>query len=128
MPSFRAVLVPFVLVPLALLSAACLRPEVAADGGVAPLTVERVAEGGGTRLEVVAPDGVKLSAAVQPVLELDDGRTVRFESDAVSADSLYFTAPPTGWIEAQPDEVRGVLKAGICDEQTSTCRRVTVQI
>jgi hypothetical protein len=116
------------LVPLALLTASCLRPDAAADGGVPPLTVERVAEGEGTRLQVVAPEGVKLSAAVEPVLELSDGRTVRFESDAVSADSLYFTAPPTGWVEAQPDEVRGVLKAGICDEETSTCRRVTVRI
>ncbi|MGE5926731.1 MAG: hypothetical protein ACM357_05210 [Gemmatimonadota bacterium] len=123
MPSLRAA-----LVPLALLAASCLRPDAGADGGVAPLTVERIAEGTGTRLQVVAPEGVKLSAAVQPVLELDDGRTVRFESEAVSTDSLYFTAPPTGWIEARPDEVRGVLNAGICDEETSTCRRVTVEI
>ena len=116
------------LLPLSLLAASCLRPDVETNGGVPPLTVERVAEGRGTRLHVVAPDGVKLSAAVQPVLRLDDGRTVRFESGAVSADSLYFTAPPTGWIEAAPEEVRGVLDAGICDEQTSTCRKVTVQI
>jgi hypothetical protein len=100
---------------------------MAADGGV-PLTIARSAEGGGTRLHVVAPDGVKLSAAVQPVLRLDDGRTVRFDSDAVSADSLYFTAPPTSWIDAPPEQIRGVLNAGICDEETSTCRRVTVQI
>ena len=117
-----------VVLPLALLSVACLRPDVPADGGVPPLTVERLAEGGGTRLHVVAPEGVKLSAAVQPVLTLDDGRTVRFDTSAVSTDSLYYTAPPTGWIAAPPDQVRGTLKAGICDDQTSTCRRVTVEI
>lgn len=116
------------LLPLTLLTASCLRPDVQADAGVPALTVERVAEGGGTRLHVVAPEGVKLSAAVQPLLRLDDGRTVRFDTSAVSVDSLYYTAPPTGWIEAPPEEVRGVLNAGICDEQTSTCRRVTVEI
>ena len=116
------------LLSLAALTTACLRPDVPADAGVPPLTVERLAEGRGTRLHVVAPEGVKLSAAVQPVLTLEDGRTVRFDTSAVSTDSLYYTAPPTGWIEASPDQVRGILKAGICDEETSTCRRVTVEI
>lgn len=117
------------LLPLVLLASACVRPDVQADasGGLG-LAVERIAEGGGTRLLVVAPENVKLSAAVKPVLHLENGGVVRFDTTAVSADSLYYTAPPAAWTGTPPGEIRGVLHAGICDDVTSTCRRVTVEI
>ncbi|HEU4827845.1 MAG TPA: hypothetical protein VFT04_01490 [Gemmatimonadales bacterium] len=116
------------LLPLVLLASACVRPDVQADAGAPELAVERIAQGGGTRLLVVAPENVKLSAAVKPVLRLENGGVVRFDTTAVSADSLYYTAPPAAWVETPPTEIRGVLHAGICDEVTSTCRRVTVEI
>lgn len=122
MPPIRAALLPLSLV------AACLRPDMRADAAAPALVVERTVEGSGTRLRVVAPEGVKLSAAVKPVLRLERGDTVRFDTSAISADSLYFTAPPAAWVEAPPSDIRGVLHAGICDDATSTCRRVTVEI
>ena len=108
--------------------AACLRPDVEDDGGVPAIVVARVPEGSGTRLHVVAPEGVNLSAAVKPVLTLESGTVVRFDTTAVSSDSLYYTAPPGAWVAVPEAEIRGVLKAGICDYETATCRRVTVEI
>lgn len=108
--------------------AACLRPDVEDDGGVPAIVVARVPEGSGTRLHVVAAEGVKLSAAVKPVLTLESGTVVRFDTTAVSSDSLYYTAPPGAWVAVPEAEIRGVLKAGICDYETATCRRVTVEI
>ncbi|HEX6643447.1 MAG TPA: hypothetical protein VF037_02155, partial [Gemmatimonadales bacterium] len=89
---------------------------------------ERTAGAGGTRLRVIAPEGVKLSAAVKPVLVLDRGDSVRFDTTAVSDDSLYYTAPPAGIFTGPDGELQGVLRAGICDLETATCRKVTVRI
>jgi len=122
----RSIRIAILLASLA--GAACLRPDLEDDGGVPALVVERTAEGDGTRLHVVAPEGIKLSAAVKPVLTLESGTVVRFDTTAVSADSLYYTAPPGAWVAAPEAEIRGVLKAGICDYETATCRRVTVEI
>lgn len=113
---------------LCLLAAACLRPDVEADAGVPALALERTPERSGTHLRVVAPEGIKLSAAIKPELRLESGVVVRFDTTAISADSLYFTAPPAAWVDAPDAEIRGLLKAGICDEVTATCRRVTVEI
>lgn len=115
------------LLSIVLAAAACAGGRSPAPD-VPDLRVERTPSSGGTRLLVIAPPDVKLSAAVKPRLELRDGRVLRFDTTAVSHDSLYYTAPPAAWMEGEDGEIRGTLHAGICDEVTSTCRRVQVEI
>ena len=110
------------------LAAAACAGERSPAAEAPDLRIERARSSGGTRLLVVAPPDVKLSSAVKPRLELRDGRVIRFDTTAVSPDSLYFTAPPAAWVEGEEPEVRGTLHAGICDEVTATCRRVRVEI
>ncbi|HEU5051090.1 MAG TPA: hypothetical protein VFU00_12240 [Gemmatimonadales bacterium] len=115
------------LLSIVLAAAACAGGRSPAPD-VPDLRVERTPSSGGTRLLVIAPPDVKLSAAVKPRLELRDGRVLRFDTTAVSHDSLYYTAPPAAWMAGEESGIRGTLHAGICDEVTSTCRRVQVEI
>lgn len=111
-----------------LLAAGACAGERASVPPTPELRIEHAAAPGGTQLLVIAPADVKLSAAVKPRLELRDGRVLRFDTTAVSADSLYYTAPPAAWLEGNAPELRGTLYAGICDEVTATCRRVRIEL
>ena len=116
------------ILALGLGTAGCLARSDGAPADTPALVVERTPSDSGTRLRVLAPPGVKLSAVVKPRLRLRNGGTVLFDTTAVSVDSLYYTAPPAGWLAGPEADVRGELQAGICDEETATCRRVTVEI
>jgi hypothetical protein len=113
---------------LALLISSACTGRSASDAADVPLELERTTVAAGTMLRVIPPEGVRLSAAVKPVLRLERGDSVRFDTAAVSGDSLYYTAPPAGLFTGPASELRGVLHAGICDLEAATCRKVTVRI
>ena len=92
------------------------------------LTLETEAVPGGTRLLLIAPPGTRISAGVKPALELSDGRIVHFDTAAVTADSLYFAAPPAALLEAPAAAARGMLRASVCDDGAAVCRLVRVEI
>lgn len=96
---------------------------------VAPaLTLETEAVPGGTRLFLISPPGTRINAGVKPALELRDGRIIHFDTAAVTADSLYFSAPPTALLQAPAASAHGLLRASICDDGAAVCRLVRVEI
>jgi hypothetical protein len=96
---------------------------------VAPaLSIEREPVPGGTRLLLIARPGTRLNAATRPVLELANGTVVHFDTSAVTADSLYYSAPPAALLPGEDAEPRGTLRASVCDEGALVCRRVQVEI
>ena len=78
-------------------------------------------------LVVEADDGVRLSARAAPVLELADGRRVRFGHAPVTADSAYFVGAP--WA-ARPAgaRVRGLLRVAFCLRAERFCRTLVVRV
>ena len=93
-----------------------------------PLTLQTEAVPGGTRLLLISPPGTRINAEVRPALLLRDGRIVHFDTAAVTADSLYYTAPPAALLDAPPASAKGMLRASVCDDTARVCRLVKVEI
>lgn len=116
---------PPLLAALAVLLAACRSGQP--DAG-AELSLEAAAVAGGTRLLLIAPAGARISAGVTPTFELRDGRRIRFDTTAVTADSLYYTAPPAALVDLPPAALHGILRASICDSGANFCRLARKEI
>jgi hypothetical protein len=99
-----------------LLLGACLRE--AAD----PLEVHLVSEAGRPAIRLVPAPGWRINALLPPALELPDGAVVRLHADHLSADSAYYTAPPTGTLPAGVGVSRGTLRASVCAVGEQVCR------
>ena len=119
---FRALL----LTGLAFLPA-CAGERPAPAAAAPALRVERHAVAGGTRLLLISRPGTRINAGTRPALELLDGTVVRFDTSAVSPDSLYYAAPPAALLDTGT-EPRGTLSASVCDESALVCRRVQVEL
>jgi len=94
----------------------------------APLRVERESSAGATRLVLVAAPGLRINARVKPALELPDGAVLRFDSPHLTADSAYFTRPPTAALPGAERRVAGTLRASVCSEHELVCRSVTLEL
>ena len=116
---------PPLLAALAVLLAACRSGQP--DAGP-ELSLETAAVAGGTRLLLIAPAGARISAGVTPTFELRDGRRIRFDTTAVTADSLYYTAPPAALVDLPPAALHGILRASICDSGANFCRLARKEI
>jgi hypothetical protein len=93
-----------------------------------PLRVERESSAGTTTLALVAARGIRINARVKPALELLDGTVLRFDSPHLTADSAYFTRPPTAVLTGAGRRVAGTLRASVCSEDELVCRAVTLQL
>jgi hypothetical protein len=94
----------------------------------AALRVERALWADSTRLILVAGPGVRVNARVKPALELVDGTVLRFDSPHLTADSAYFTRPPTATLPGTGRQVGGTLRASVCSEHELVCRAVTLEL
>jgi hypothetical protein len=94
----------------------------------APLRVERAASAGGTTLLLVAAPGFRINARVKPALELSEGGVLRFDSPDLTADSAYYTRPPTAVVPRATRSVAGTLRASVCAEHELVCRSVTLEL
>ena len=99
-----------------------------AAGPSAPIRVERESSAGATTLLLVAAPGVRINARVKPALELPDGTVLRFDSAHLTADSAYFTRPPTAVLSGSERSVTGTLRASVCSEHELVCRTVTLEL
>jgi hypothetical protein len=113
--------------PLGLLLALVLACGPSADR-TAPLRVQRESSPEGTTLTLVAAPDVRINARVKPALELPDGTVLRFDSPHLTADSAYFTRPPTATLPGQGRRVAGTLRASVCSEHELVCRAVTLEM
>jgi hypothetical protein len=93
-----------------------------------PLRVSTTVIGSDTRLSLVSPPELRINARLKPVLELSDGRIVRFDSGSLTPDSAYFAAPPTALLPGRHPRVRGTLRVSVCDTGALTCRSISVQL
>ncbi len=91
-----------------------------------PLMLETTSVDGRTQLKLVAAPGVRINARLTPALELADGRVIRFESPSLSPDSSYFETPPTAELSDLAVDIRGTLRASICDEAADFCQTVEI--
>jgi hypothetical protein len=94
---------------------------------VREVTVTSRSAAGVTRLRLMPAPGVRINARILPAVELTDGTVLRLSSDRLSADSAYFAAPPEGAVPAGT-RLQGVVRASICREDESVCRRVVVPV
>lgn len=109
---------------LVALAAACGGPQPAAP----PLRIETARAGEDTRLRLIPARHLKLNARVKPALELPDGRVLRFDSAELSADSAYFTAPPTALLSGRHAAVRGTVRASVCENDAPVCRSLVLEL
>lgn len=100
---------------LALLLSGC------AEGGGRYFSVAREPGADSVVIHLVPAPHVRINARLAPVLELPDGRVLRFSGTALTADSSYFTAPPVLAVRGSP---RGMIRASVCPEGDSVCRVV----
>jgi hypothetical protein len=103
-------------------SPACARPSPG------PLRLTSAPDGRDTRLTLVAASGIRLNARVKPALELPDGTVLRFDSPHVTADSAYFTRPPTAVLAGVGRRPAGTLRASVCAADELVCRSVTLEL
>jgi hypothetical protein len=97
--------------------------------GAAPLRVLADAPAaGGTTLTLVAAPGLRINARVKPALELPDGTVLRFDSPHRTADSSYFTQPPTTRFPGATRRPAGTLRASVCAEDELVCRILTLRL
>jgi hypothetical protein len=106
------------------LAAACGRP----GAEPAPLHVATSPDGPDTRLTLHAQPGLKVNARLVPALELADGTVLRFESPGLTADSAYFTTPPTARLAGHYERVHGTLRASVCRTDEQVCRSITLSL
>ncbi len=102
----------------------CATPEKPA--GALRLQTTRV--GPNTRLTLLTPPGLKVSARLKPALELPDGRVLRFDSPRLTPDSAYFAEPPSALASGQHTQLHGTLRASVCDEAATVCRTVVLDL
>jgi hypothetical protein len=93
----------------------------------AELRVESAPIGADTRVTLVAGPDLKINARLKPALELADGTVLRFDSPRLTADSAYFTEPPTATVGGRR-RIRGTLRASVCRVDEQVCRSVTLDI
>jgi hypothetical protein len=105
------------------LAAACGRPAEPAA-----LRLATSPAGKDTRLTLVARAGLKINARLPPALELADGTVLRFEGAERTADSAYFTAPPTARLAGHHARVHGTLRASVCGVDQQVCRSITLSL
>ena len=108
---------------LALLAACAPEPPPGA-----PVRLEATPTGGDTRLTLIPVSHVKLNARVKPVLELADGTVLRFDSAELTADSAYFSTPPTALLPGRHSAVRGTIRASICENDEPVCRALVLEL
>ena len=87
--------------------------------------VQQASVSGGARLSLVPAAGVRINARLKPVLELTEGGIITFDSPDLTADSSYFTSPPTAMIDRPP---HGTIRASVCPPKERVCRRVDIQL
>ncbi len=112
------------LAALVVLVASCA-PE---PGPATPLRLESTAAGADTRLTLIPAAHIKLNAHVKPALELADGTVLRFDSAELTADSAYFSAPPTALLPGRHTTVRGTIRASVCENDAPVCRALVLEI
>ncbi len=79
------------------------------------------------QLRLDAAPGVRINARLLPMLELSDGTRVTFTSDALDADSSYFTASPTATLHLTR-ATRGTLLASVCPAAARVCLQAKLDI
>jgi hypothetical protein len=93
-----------------------------------PLRLETTPAGADTRLTLVAPPDLKVSARLKPALELPDGAVLRFDAPALTADSAYFAVPATALLRGRHPHVRGTLRASVCGVSELVCHSVSLRL
>ncbi|HEX3232648.1 MAG TPA: hypothetical protein VHR41_00530 [Gemmatimonadales bacterium] len=107
-----------------LFSGACRGPSSAAP----TLRLETTSLGADTRLTLVTPPDLKVSARLKPALELPDGTVLRFDAPLLTADSAYFAVPPTARLPGRHLHVRGTLRASVCGVTELVCHSVSLRL
>jgi hypothetical protein len=92
------------------------------------LRLETALLGADTRLTLVAAPDLKVSARLKPALELPDGRVLRFDAPALTADSAYFAVPATTLLPGRHPRVRGTLRASVCGVTELVCHSVSLRL
>jgi hypothetical protein len=108
---------PICLAALTALSACTPAPP-------ALLKVERSTVAGATRLTLAAAPGARINALLTPVLERD-GEVLRFTGGRVTADSSYYTDPPSLELDKS---IRGEVRASVCPQHRGICVPVRVRL
>ena len=106
------------------LASACTRPRV--EPG--PLQITTAPSGPDTRLVLHAGPHLKINARLAPALELSDGTVLRFGAALLTADSSYYSEPPTAVLPGRHARVHGTLRASVCRDDEQVCRAVRVEI
>jgi hypothetical protein len=81
-----------------------------------------------TRLTLHAGPHVKINARLAPALELDDQTILRFRTGLRTADSAYYTEPPSAVLPGRHAQVHGTLRASVCRDDEQICRAVRMEI
>jgi hypothetical protein len=100
----------------------------AAPPADAPLRLTTAPLGAGTRLILHAAPHLKVNARVAPALELGDGTVLRFLAGRRTADSAYYTEPPSALLPGRHERVHGTLRASVCRDDERICRSLRVEI
>jgi len=121
--------------PLAAVGAAALLSLSAAFVGCrassrsdAPLYLTAGAHGSDTRVTLHAAPHLKINARLAPALELAGGTVLRFGDAPLTADSAYFSQPPSALLTGRHDEVHGTLRASVCRDDEQVCRSLTLEL
>jgi hypothetical protein len=94
----------------------------------APLYLLAAAQGPDTRVTLYAAPHLKINARLAPALELAGGTVLRFGSAPLTADSAYFSQPPSALLAGRHDEVHGTLRASVCRDDEQVCRSLTLEL
>jgi hypothetical protein len=81
-----------------------------------------------TRLTLLAAPGLEINARLAPALELSNGTIVRFVAGRRTADSAYFSEPPSARLPGRHDRVHGTLRASVCRNDELVCRSITLPL
>jgi hypothetical protein len=121
--------------PVAAVSAAALLFLSAAVVGCrasprsdAPLYLTAGAQGPDTRVTLHAAPHLKINARLAPALELAGGTVLRFGGAPLTADSAYFSQPPSALLTGRHEEVHGTLRASVCRDDEQVCRSLTLEL
>lgn len=104
------------------LVASCATPPKPAEA----LRLQFTQVGAHTRVALLAAPGLKLNARLKPALEFPDGRVLRFDSPRLTPDSAYFAEPPSAVVSGRHPQMRGTLRASVCDQGATVCRTVVL--
>jgi hypothetical protein len=109
---------------LLLFSAACRGPSSAPTA----LRLDTAVLGADTRLTLLAPPDLKVSARLKPALELPDGTVLRFDAPVLTPDSAYFAVPAIARLPGHHPHVRGTLRASVCGVTELVCHSVSLRL